>query len=390
MMKKLIRECPICGNDYGEVYKTIRMKLPQDVILPDNYEVVTCEKCGFAYADVRGTQELYNKYYDNSNVYSMDAVLRKKIIRQRDKSRLEFIEKTVEKNARILDVGSGSGALLILLQQNGFKSLVGLDPSEKSIKNLEEKGIKGELRNIFDIVPKDMKKQFDLVCFTAVLEHIYDLNQCIEQLKKYLADDGKIYIEVPDVEGFWDGKLPVPHYFNQEHINYFSNISLDNLLNKHGMIVHSRKSMVVSDVEEVEKTVAVMYKKQDICGEINKDFIAGQIIKKYFDYIENNQKQSYEKLLAFIAGRKVMIWGTGAQAMQLLADKPEIVNHVIGFVDNNAVKVGKKILGISIFSPRELLLKDMEYPIIICSMQCSADIINQMREMSMKNEYFVW
>ena len=170
MMKKLIRECPICGNDYGEVYKTIRMKLPQDVILPDNYEVVTCEKCGFAYADVRGTQELYNKYYDNSNVYSMDAVLRKKIIRQRDKSRLEFIEKTVEKNARILDVGSGSGALLILLQQNGFKSLVGLDPSEKSIKNLEEKGIKGELRNIFDIVPKDMKKQFDLVCFTAVLE----------------------------------------------------------------------------------------------------------------------------------------------------------------------------------------------------------------------------
>lgn len=78
MMKKLIRECPICGNDYGEVYKTIRMKLPQDVILPDNYEVVTCEKCGFAYADVRGTQELYNKYYDNSNVYSMDAVLRKK------------------------------------------------------------------------------------------------------------------------------------------------------------------------------------------------------------------------------------------------------------------------------------------------------------------------
>lgn len=85
-----------------------------------------------------------------------------------------------------------------------------------------------------------------------------------------------------------------------------------------------------------------------------------------------------------------MIWGTGAQAMQLLADKPEIVNHVIGFVDNNAVKVGKKILGISIFSPRELLLKDMEYPIIVCSMQCSADIINQMREMSMKNEYFVW
>lgn len=42
-MKKLIRRCPICNNEYGEVYKTIKMKLPQDVRLPDEYDVVTCE-----------------------------------------------------------------------------------------------------------------------------------------------------------------------------------------------------------------------------------------------------------------------------------------------------------------------------------------------------------
>lgn len=38
-MKKLIRRCPICNNEYGEVYKTIKMKLPQDVRLPDEYDV---------------------------------------------------------------------------------------------------------------------------------------------------------------------------------------------------------------------------------------------------------------------------------------------------------------------------------------------------------------
>lgn len=33
------------------------MKLPQEVKLPDEYDVVTCENCGFAYADVDATQD---------------------------------------------------------------------------------------------------------------------------------------------------------------------------------------------------------------------------------------------------------------------------------------------------------------------------------------------
>ncbi len=72
-MKKLIRRCPICNNEYGEVYKTIKMKLPQDVRLPDEYDVVTCEKCGFAYADVDATQDTYNTYYVYSGSNKWDC-----------------------------------------------------------------------------------------------------------------------------------------------------------------------------------------------------------------------------------------------------------------------------------------------------------------------------
>ena len=78
-MKKMIRRCPICNNEYGEVYKTIKMKLPQDVKLPDEYDVVTCENCGFAYADVDATQDTYNTYYACNNMYSADAALKEKI-----------------------------------------------------------------------------------------------------------------------------------------------------------------------------------------------------------------------------------------------------------------------------------------------------------------------
>lgn len=54
-MKELIRKCPICSSEYGDTYKTIRMELPQGVKLPNEYDVVTCDNCGFAYADVKAS-----------------------------------------------------------------------------------------------------------------------------------------------------------------------------------------------------------------------------------------------------------------------------------------------------------------------------------------------
>ena len=72
-MKELIRKCPICSSEYGDTYKTIRMELPQGVKLPNEYDVVTCDNCGLAYADVKASQEIYNAYYACNNMYSADA-----------------------------------------------------------------------------------------------------------------------------------------------------------------------------------------------------------------------------------------------------------------------------------------------------------------------------
>ena len=41
---------------------------------------MTCENCGFAYADVDATQDTYNTYYACNNMYSADAALKEKIV----------------------------------------------------------------------------------------------------------------------------------------------------------------------------------------------------------------------------------------------------------------------------------------------------------------------
>ena len=75
-----------------------------------------------------------------------------------------------------------------------------MDPSVDSIEMLKEDGIDGNVLNVFEDAPEEMKGAFDVVLFTSVLEHIYDLNLCIKKLESYLKNDGLLYIDVPIVE----------------------------------------------------------------------------------------------------------------------------------------------------------------------------------------------
>lgn len=99
-------------------------------------------------------------------------------------------------------MGCGSGALLVKLKKKGFYNLFGMDPSQESIDIIQKYGISAQRGNVFGDIPQELLHKFDIVCFTAVLEHIYELNRCIEQLKGYLTKGGMIYLSVPSVEEF--------------------------------------------------------------------------------------------------------------------------------------------------------------------------------------------
>jgi len=60
-----IRECPICANSSSSVLHT--QKFAQTnfkrgiELLPSIYDIVTCYKCGFVYADTSLNQSGYDK-----------------------------------------------------------------------------------------------------------------------------------------------------------------------------------------------------------------------------------------------------------------------------------------------------------------------------------------
>ena len=133
----------------------------------------------------------------------------------------------------ILDYGCGSGELAIALSfyyknKNIFTADV-YDIDKKFIPKIKKHYLlqKKELKN----------KKFDIIIMRHVFEHIYNLDEFINQIKKNLKNKkSNLIIEVPNLESFWRKimKERWPGYFYPFHYYVFSKSFLIHILLENG------------------------------------------------------------------------------------------------------------------------------------------------------------
>ena len=109
------------------------------------------------------------------------------------------LTKNISANARVLDVGCGSGKLLKILQEKEIYYL-GIDPCVELLKQAKEQfpDFKFSEGNIFNLGAIN-ELNFDYVFCVAVLQHIpgKDLQiKALKQLKNKLSKNGKIIFSV--------------------------------------------------------------------------------------------------------------------------------------------------------------------------------------------------
>lgn len=377
-MINLKRNCPICGSTGGSFLNEIDMAQEKRSCLPSHYDIVCCPNCGFCFADMQASQDDFDNYYMTSNNYSEAEGLRTSTPYEITyESVYRLIEDRVNRHMKIIDIGSGGGGLLRFLKAHGYENVHGLDPSKASIDCLKSFGIEGKVGSIFGSVADEDQNAYDLVISTAVVEHIYDLNSYVQRLMKYLKPDGYLLINAPAVESFQENILPKPRYFNQEHINYFSQISLQNLFAKYGVSCVSNTIAL----NEGEKELFYLGKVDGILASPIVDELAENSIRNYLVAWEKQESDTEQKVnRATKTKRKIVIWGGGQYAMQLLKKHPEFAEKVAYIVDGNSMRWGHYIAEKEICSPKRLL-QDEENPLIcICSMMNSQDILQELKE----------
>lgn len=110
---------------------------------------------------------------------------------------LATIKKHVQKEAKILDVGCGTGGTLKFLKSSGFKNAFGIDKSKIAISYCKKRGIKNvKLGNINKL---DFNANtFDLVICLDVLYHKgVDLDKSIDEIRRVLKKNGILYSQEP-------------------------------------------------------------------------------------------------------------------------------------------------------------------------------------------------
>ena len=112
-------------------------------------------------------------------------------------------------NARILDIGPGSGINLPILRDRGRVAVLDLDPS--SLQNCREHGA-SELLYADAVAPPLRDASVDLICALDVLEHLPEDARALAAWRALLREDGRMLLSVPALPILWGRQDVLSHH----------------------------------------------------------------------------------------------------------------------------------------------------------------------------------
>jgi len=93
--------------------------------------------------------------------------------------------------SKILDVGSGTGRLLLSMKRSGYQNLTGIDPYN-SEDIFYDNGVKVLKKDVFEI-----DEQYDLIMLHHSFEHMQNPKEILKEIRKHIEPEGTIIIRIP-------------------------------------------------------------------------------------------------------------------------------------------------------------------------------------------------
>jgi 2-polyprenyl-3-methyl-5-hydroxy-6-metoxy-1,4-benzoquinol methylase len=167
---------------------------------------------------------------------------------------INLIDKN-SKNLKVLEIGAAYGETLYYLKQNEIASeVVGVDlfedvKNKQNYKNLD-KFIFG---NIEEIELNEYENYFDLILLPDVLEHLIEPKKVLDKLKKYLTQEGKIILSMPNIRHYsamnkiflkGDFKYEESGLFDYTHMRFYCKKNIQELLEASGYTILKEESSI--------------------------------------------------------------------------------------------------------------------------------------------------
>lgn len=182
-------------------------------------------------------------------------------------NKLKLIKRYVGADAKILDIGCGTGDFISYAVRKNFNA-VGTEPNNKARNIGQSKNLK-----IYEDSRDFLPTQFDVITMWHVLEHISDLESFIAELHRLLSDKGVLVVAVPNFKSF-DAKFYKEFwaaYDVPRHLWHFSKTSIKALFSKGNFHLVAVKPMLfdsfyISLLSEKHKTGRLKYVRAFFIG----------------------------------------------------------------------------------------------------------------------------
>jgi len=189
------RSCNLCGSCANKRIFTEKIHNKNDRM---DFHIVKCLECGFIYVNPIDTDYTFSLYRNAQERPCAEELYYDQFEQKRQINELllSMLECQLAQDARILDIGCGTGAFLFYIM-NKFHNLYGIDASRKEASYAQSLGL-NVIEGTAEWVDTYFDQQFDAILMSDVLEHLEEPNLVLSKCYDLLRNKGLLLLRIPN------------------------------------------------------------------------------------------------------------------------------------------------------------------------------------------------
>jgi len=295
-------------------------------------------------------------------------------------------ECSLNESTRVVEVGSNDGYLLQHFAEAGVPTL-GVDPAAAACELAAQRGVETRQEFFGEAVAGDLAAEGispRVIVANNVMAHVPDVNDVVAGVRVLLAEDGMFVIETPYLRDLIGG-LEFDTIYH-EHVFYYSLISLQALLARHGLgridaqrvPIHGGSLRVFARAG----TGATPAAERLLAEEEEWGVRRTEAYSEFSARVDRRRQQLRDLLNGRKdAGRRLAAYGAAAKGVMLL-NALDVGSEILEFVvDRNPKKQGRFLPGSGLrIRPPDDLLTEMPDDVLLLAWNVAGEVIEQQAE----------
>ncbi len=166
---------------------------------------------------------LYANYHTNQSGRASLTDAKSLFERERKQFEREILPKLsdVKNEARIFDLGCGSGSLLMALKKAGYTNLLGMDLSDEQVKMAHEMGVSEVVLGDAMQFLRDESEGFDVITGMDIIEHFTkdELVELLQLIKGKLNPGGVAIFRTPNMDAPVASAFALGDFTHENYLN---------------------------------------------------------------------------------------------------------------------------------------------------------------------------